>query len=396
MDGAVGESGRYAERWSAWAARDDHGLENSELIHGRPGTHSVTYTVVMQPGRTTFDEAVSRRGRIAAALGVDVSRLVFERAAWLNDASRFELTIIEEQVIDSPRFAREPVVSHGAVLDAARFADGRGRFGVTMWKPETGRTVPVGLVGAPDSGRSNAVRQLTAGAQKSQAMNVLVVDPSGFRERELRRHARVALVGEQGASRVWEVLEALVAARRRRVQELGQTTLMPTASTPGWMVAFTDFGRTMSSGRVVTERLTRYLRDCDHLGFWTVAVNDTMTGTAWGTADLRSRFEPQLIAFLSSTWSSRDLPQMDERRADAAPAGAVGCSMANFGSRPNVPLRWDVQAEQVGSAEDVGLDDVLQRHRLAAPVDPDDVAAITDVLGEPTDGRWDVGAGCSS
>lgn len=398
MGEALGETGRYVDRWVAWATDSRGPLGSSRLTNERRGPVGVTYIVETRPGVCTYELAASHREFVAAALGVGAHRLVFDEAAWLDDASKFQLTIVEKETLATTRFAREPELFGGLILNVGRFADEHGEVVVPMWTADHGRTVPLGLFGPPHSGRSAALRQLAAGAGASRAMNVLLVEPSGFREPELRRSARVALVGEQGARRAWAVLDAIVAARRRFAQSHERAYLGPSETMPGWTVIFADVLTTANESAGGRDGMVSFLRDGDRLGLWTVAVAESLAISAWGSERIRARFAPQMIAF-GSAMSSADQLGFTKWCGAVAPDAVVGSAMANFGPRRNVPFRWDLQPGEgdqevaEGGGEARSAQTLLTRCAVDAPVHPVDAAAITAVLREEpgVDGRWDVG-----
>jgi hypothetical protein len=394
----VGEADRFEDRWSAYAERGGPLYKSRPLTPEVKLEHAVSYTIVLGPGYGTVDEAIDHRGRIASVLGVHQDRLLFER---LGEEDRFKLTILDRAALELRRLAGQPRVRDGVLLDLGCYPDRAGEFEVTMWSREAERMVPLGLTGDPGTGRSNAARQLMAGASCSGVMNAMVVDQSGFREPELRRHARVALGGAEQAGQVWSVLDGLVEARRRHAAAINATSLLPSPELPGWLVLFADVGATLASPAPAA-RMSAFLRDSDHLGFWPVAVAGSVAPQEWGSQWILSRFSEQALAFCSGTWRPGAMG-VDIRRAswplDRRGVPVPGWATPGFGARRSVTMRWYLQpadGDEVLCDEEAAARGVIERCRQDAPVADIDAAVITDVLGKPVGGRWDRGLELSS
>ncbi|OLM09807.1 hypothetical protein Ae706Ps2_6269 [Pseudonocardia sp. Ae706_Ps2] len=232
--GDVGDG--LAWRWAENVAGRGKALPGSLLTDRADSARAVRWTVRTPPGELCFDDILSRRGRIASALGVSGKQLVVE--PYPDDEGWAQLTVIIADVLSSGVAFTGPRYEHGAI-PLGPYADGEGEM---VFHAVEAVGVRNGLVtGEPGSGKSACLEAIGLGLASSGCWHVFFGDgdPDGGSSPVLNDVADWAESGPEGVLAQLGAVEAALEVRSLLKSTLTEGPSAPDG-VPGVLVAITD------------------------------------------------------------------------------------------------------------------------------------------------------------
>lgn len=393
------EVDEYVLDWERYNACKDGYVEHSRLTNRQSDEYTVSYDVELQRGKHTYRNLLANAEHLAGGLDLPSDKLVFEPIDGAAP-SRARMTIITTDPVADVRFYSGPQVtvtgSSGVIDGVARYADGRGEMGISMWNSQG--MVPTAIIGKTGGGKSAAANIASVGALSTGVMNLLYIDPKGNSSSALRQTARIAIIGPENAARAPKLIEAILEARRAYTVENDIDKLRPSAQMPGWQVLHDEFSELTNRGYTKEAKAwCSVVNTVRSLGIWPVALSQAMHETKWGDDQTRSAFATQLIVFRMKTKSDNLMPGLEYRPHNLPKRPGMAVYAFEEGDRSNVPVRWDWLPsdadDEIDEEPPYRTSSALAKFNRQPEPNELDRMAIESVLGPAVDGRWVVGPG---
>lgn len=386
----------YTRRWNEAVAIPGGPVEGSVVGACEQEWWSTSFDVELVRGAGHFGGVLEAAEDIAQRLGVPRQRVVFERGPRGLGAPHVRVTIVHGDPAQIGRWYSGPQVRGGQIEGLGQHLDRRTEVGATMWT-RTGM-VPMTVIGDRGSGRSTAAAQLVCGAMSTGWMNFIHIDPAGEGSPALRQRAVVSLTGERAGQLGSELIARILDRRAEYAACSDQDLMWPWGDMGGLVVLHEDFGL-VTGAKAVRERWAWIVNTIRSLGVWPVIVNSGLTVDVWGDDHTRTACAGQILALRVAAESDGLVPGLETEPSDV-PLSDAGDQVAGVGlqvgiGRANMPFRldWlpDEGANTMGYKPAFTVAQACDTFWRPRPLHPFDVAAITEVLGEPVGGRWDVG-----
>ncbi len=406
--GDVGD--RLARRWADNVARRGKALPGSLLTDRVDTARAIRWTVRTPPGEWCFDDILSRRARIASALGVSGKHLVVE--PFPDDEGWAQLTVIIRDVLSAGIAYAGPRYEGGAV-PVGPYADGEGEM---VFHAVEAVGVRNGLVtGEPGSGKSACLEAIGLGLAESGCWHVFFGDgdPDGGSSPVLNDAAEWAESGPDGVLAQLAAVEAALEVRSLLKSTLTDglpaddgspgalvaitdpdtqspaRKLLPTPELPGLMWIIDELHRLSTHPHMVAAgfigRLERVVRIGRKYGVGLVVGTQSLLAADYGNSTVLRSFltARNLFAFRNMNRSENVVVDGLAVAPTSLPAGGGYC-FANSGGRMTMG--------RVAWAEDLHP---WVRAVPGAALDPDTAAAVAPfqpVHGVSPTARWETQA----
>lgn len=385
--------------WLRYNANSKTGkAPNSVLTDRRDTEFAVKFTVELSRGQQTVADLRAVIPQLASGLGITRHQLLVEDDLDERGENYAEVTIITSDPVAEIRYYTGPQVTateqDGIVHSAGRYGDGIGELDLTMWN-DAGM-VPTAIIGATRSGKSCVGNIATIGALSTGLLNMMDIDPKGVSSPALAAIARVVILDPENAARAPELVNAILANRRKYGSKHQVSKFNPTPDLPGWMVLHDEFSELVNRGyRNEALAWTSLVNTVAALGIWPVAMNQAMQESKWGDDQCRQAFASQMVVMRMNTKSDKLLPGMELAPSSLPNRKGKGLYVYDEAARSNVSVQFDFTPEpkEVGKHPDAPLStaDAFRQFDRQPEMLAEDHEAIVSVLGEPVGGRWVVG-----
>lgn len=389
----------YAAYWQRYNASPKTGkAANSTLTNRRDTDFAAKFTAELQRGVQTPASLRPVVPELASGLGINRSQLMIEDDPDERGEHFAEVTIITKDPVADIRYYTGPAVTatetDGIVHGAGRYGDGEGELDITMWN-DAGM-VPTAIIGVTRSGKSCVGNIATTGALSTGLMNLLYIDPKGVSSPELAAIARITILDPENAARAPELINAMLANRRKYGSKHRISKFNPTPQLPGWMALHDEFSELVNRGyRNEALAWTSLVNTVAALGIWPVAMNQAMQESKWGDDQCRQAFASQMIVMRMRTTSDKLIPGLELSPSSLPNRKGIGVYVHDEAARSNVPVQFDFTPEPKETAKhpDAPLStfDAFHQFNQQPEMIQEDYDAIVSVLGEPVNGRWVVG-----
>lgn len=394
---------QYIADWNEYLAKTREDLLYGATLTGREVTEFIrTYDVQLVRVKQTVRKLLGMMEEIASGLNITTEQLLIEKHRGV--ANRARLTIITKDPVAEPRFFTGPRVEDGRIVGLARYRDGKGEAGVTIWNAKGMRAVAV--IGSTGGGKSAFANILVCCAMSTGVLNLLYVDPKGNSSGAMVDRARIAILGEAAALRAPELLQVIIEARQAFSTKNRRDLLFPTDELPGWIYLHDEMSVVLKGNRKVQQRHAKQANIVRSLGVWPVTMNQSLAVEDWGSDHARAGYTTQAVVFyVNSKSGDRLIPGLDYRpnQLPLDDDGEPVPGMAVFArtGRSNVPARCDWLPTDDDKVKQNG-EEIEPPYRTSSAFDeffnaPEmakiDYDALVAAYGPPVDGRWVFGPG---
>lgn len=232
---------RVSARWATRVGAPGGAAPTTRLTLREDLPQATRWRVESEPGTITFAELFARRERIAAALNLPVTKLIFE--PWDEDEGQAELTVVTRDLLAGGVDYEGPIYRDGMIY-VGKYADGTGGAWYAAYD-EVGCRCGL-ATGDPGAGKSTLLTSVGIALRWSGEWHVIFGDgdPEGGSAPLLNRVAHWAAAGAQAALGQLEAIEALI-----EVRAMLKATL--TAGPDGRAVPITDAARQLPLAKIV-------------------------------------------------------------------------------------------------------------------------------------------------
>lgn len=394
---------QYIQDWNDYIAQGETPLlPGSALTISEVTEYTRVYEVELVRVLQTIRKLLSLLENIASGLGVTHEQVIIEGIRGRANYAR--LTIITKDPVAESRFYTGPNVQDGRILGLARYRDGKGEAGVTIWNGKGTRALAI--VGSTGGGKSAFANAVVCGAMSTGVLNLIYADPKGNSSGALVDRARIAIIGEEAALRAPELLQVIIDARVKYSTTHRRDLLFPTPELPGWIYLHDEMSVVLKGNRKVQQRHAKQANIVRSLGVWCVTMNQSLAVEDWGSDHARAAYTTQAVAFyVNSKSGDKLIPGLDYRpnQLPLDDDGEPVPGMAIFArtGRSNVPARCDWLPTDDDMVKQGGKP-IEPPYRTSSAFDaffnPPDMAkidydALVAAYGPPVNGRWVFGPG---
>ena len=389
----------YPGRWRRNNASRNGKAPGSWLTNEQCTEYVTAYDVELDPGKQTISTLRLSLAELASGLKIPKGKLMVLDDEQERGEHMGQIKIIERDPVAEIRYYAGPSVTctrrDGIVHNIGRYGDGEGDLDLVMWN-DAGM-VPTAIIGVTRSGKSSVGNIAITGMLNTGVMNLCYIDPKGTSSPDLESAARIVILGPENAARAPELLNAILAGRRKYASKHRISKFAPSQDLPGWGILHDEFSELVNRNYTQQARQwTSLVNTIAAMGMWPVAMNQAMHESKWVDDQCRSAFASQFIVMRMRTTSDRLIPGLELPPSSLPNRKGTGVYVYDDADRSNVPIQFDYvpEGDEAYKHPDAPLTttQAFEQFNLQPELLEVDRMSIESVLGPANeDGRWVVG-----
>ena len=389
----------YPNRWKRNNASRNGKATGSRLTNEQRTDYVTAYDLELDPGKHTVAALRSSIPELASGLKIPKGKLMLLDDEQDRGEHMAQIKVIERDPVAEIRYYTGPSVTctrrDGIVHNIGRFADGEGELDLVMWN-DAGM-VPTAIIGPTRSGKSSVGNIAITGMLNTGVMNLCYIDPKGTSSPDLESTARIVILGPENAARAPELINAILAARRKYASQHRISKFAPSQDLPGWGVLHDEFSELVNRGyNQQAKQWTSLANTIAAMGMLPIAMNQAMQESKWVDDQCRSAFATQFVVMRMRTTSDQLIPGLELPPRSLPKRKGTGIYVYDDADRSNVPTQFDYvpEGDEAYKHPDAPLTapQAFEQFNLQPELLEVDRIAIESVLGPANeDGRWIVG-----
>lgn len=389
----------YPRRWQRHNASRNGKAPGSRLTNEHRTDYVLAYDVELKPGGQDVSTLRNSLAALASGLKIRQGKLMVLDDEEGRGEHMAQIKIIERDPVADIRYYTGPSVTctrrDGIVHNIGRYGDGEGELDLAMWN-DAGM-VPTAIIGVTRSGKSSVGNIAITGMLNTGVMNLCYIDPKGTSSPDLESAARIVILGPENAARAPELINAILAGRRKYASKHRISKFAPSQDLPGWGILHDEFSELVNrSYTQQAKQWTSLVNTIAAMGMWPVAMNQAMQESKWVDDQCRSAFATQFIVMRMRTTSDRLIPGLELPPSSLPNRKGTGVYVYDDADRSNVPIQFDYvpEGDEAYKHPDAPLTttQAFEQFNLQPELLEVDRMSIESVLGPANeDGRWVVG-----